>query len=268
MSGQAAYFEAWCSTLSNKWCGKKSFGKTPSPGLLLWGFLWEEARLSHPLLYPTWCSVIIMCGTISCFQELLQCWTSTLWVSFFSLCSVLYDPEDIVLWPLFSSSMWRRWYFLSQRLLWKLLVGVGFFWCVCFFSPLTDGRCYERAKHRAGIDLFVRESWCYFRDIVPPSLSNLLERPFSPLLLLFVPSSSHLGLCWGYWWRRLKIRAVATLPLECPVNESPTGQPEPHSAWWTMNTCQWAGIGPCWSRAAVGMISLPFSSTCVLPERH
>lgn len=113
--------------------------------------------------FTSLCSVIIICGTISCFQELLQCWTSMLWVFFFSLCSILYDPEDIILCLLFSSSVWRRWHFLSRRLLWKLLG---------FWSPLPDGGCYERAKHLAVIDLFVRKSWCYFRDLPPPCPSE------------------------------------------------------------------------------------------------
>lgn len=83
MSGQAAYFEVWSPTPSNKWCGKKSSGNTPSPVLLVWGFLWEAVRLSHPFFYTMWCSVIIIYGTVSCFQELFQSWTSTFWVFFF-----------------------------------------------------------------------------------------------------------------------------------------------------------------------------------------
>lgn len=182
MSGQAAYFEVWCPTLSNKWCGKKSSGKTPSPGLFLWGFLWEALRLSHPLLSPMWCSVIITHGTISCFQELLQCWTSTLRVFFFSLCSSLCDPEDIILCPLCFSIHVKKVIFPFSRVTVKTF---GF-----FLNPLPDVGCYGGAKYLAVIDLFIRESWCYFRD------------PFFtlPLQVACWKSCSHLLLFFCCWY--------------------------------------------------------------------
>lgn len=176
MSGQAAYFEVWCPTLSNKWCGKKSAGKTPSPGLLLWGFLWEALRLSHPLLSPMWCSVIITHETISGFQELLQCWTSTLRVFFFSLCSVFCDPEEIVLCPLCFFIHVKKVIFPFSRVVVK----------VFFFNPLPDVGCCGGAKHLAVIDLFIRQSWCYFRDpFFTLPLQVICWKCCSPSLLFF-----------------------------------------------------------------------------------
>lgn len=216
MSGQAAYFEVWSPTLSNKWCGKKSSGKAPSPGLLLWGFLWEAARLSHPLLHTMWCSVIIICGTVSSFQEVFQCWSSMSWVFFFSLCSILYDPKDIILCPLFSS-MWRWWYFLSQRLLWK---------CALSVNLLPDGGFYGRTKHLPIIDFSVGE------------VDATLEIFFFPWVICWKDYSCtcccclcYTWLCLRYWWRSPPVWAVDVLPLGCPQDELPiVGQPELPSA--------------------------------------
>lgn len=202
MSGQAAYFEVWSPTLSNKWCGKKSSGKAPSPGLLLWGFLWEAARLSHPLLHTMWCSVIIICGTVSSFQEVFQCWSSMSWVFFFSLCSILYDPKDIILCPLFSS-MWRWWYFLSQRLLWKCGVSVNL---------LPDGGFYGRTKHLPIIDFSVGEVDATLEIFFP--LSNLLEGLFLHLLLL---SMLHMAVF------KVLVKKPPSLSCGCTTSRLPTG---------------------------------------------
>lgn len=191
--------------------------------LLLWGFLWEAARLSHPLLHTMWCSVIIICGTVSSFQELFQCWTSTSWVFFFSLCSILYDPEDIILCPLFLSSMWRRWHFLSQRLLWKCGVSVNL---------LPDGGFYGRTKHLPITDFFVGEVDATLETFFPPWVICWKDCSYTRCCLCCY----YIWLCLRYWWRSPPVWAVDVLPLDCPWDElTMAGQQELLSAWWS--TC-------------------------------